>query len=291
MVARVQNASGNSFDVKLDRADGQTGAVTGIDVHYMVVEEGVYTLAEHGVKMEAVKFTSTRTDNNKSWVGESRSYQQSYTSPVVVGQVMSYNDPDWSVFWTRGSDKKAPPSSSTLYVGKHVGEDADKTRSNETIGYVVVESGMGMIGDIGFEAGLGTDSIKGVDDAPSYDYTLSGTLPSFSAAVASQAAMDGGNGGWAVLYGTDPASINDIHLAIDEDRMKDSERKHTTEQVAYIVFDPPAEAASATSPTSLSPAAADLALLAWVDADSSDDEDTDILATQAADELALMLFE
>ncbi len=49
-----------------------------------------------------------------------------------------------------------------------------------------------------------------------------------------------------MLYGIDPASIHEIHLAIDEDRMKDSERKHTTEQVAYIVLDPPTEAAVAT---------------------------------------------
>ena len=34
-----------------------------------------------------------------------------------------------------------------------------------------------------------------------------------------------------------------------------------------------------------------MALLAWVDLDSSDDEDTNPLATQAADELALMMME
>ncbi len=93
MVARMREVSGNTIEVKLDRTDGQTGAITGIPVHYMVVEEGVYTLSEDGVTMEAVKFTSTRTDDNNSWVGEARSYQQSYSQPVVVGQVMSYNDP------------------------------------------------------------------------------------------------------------------------------------------------------------------------------------------------------
>ena len=47
--------------------------------------------------------------------------------------------------------------------------------------------------------------------------------------------------------------------------------------------------ASGTSPASAM--ATDLALLAWVDLDSSDDEDTDPRATQAADELALMMME
>jgi len=196
-----------------------------------------------GVTMEAVKFTSTVTDEDKSWVGESRTYANSYSTPVVVGQVMTYNDPDWSVFWSRGSGKKSPPSASTLYVGKNVAEDPDATRADETIGYIVIEAGRGTIGtNITYQAGLGADSIRGVGDSPSYNYSWTPDLPdTVTAAVASQAAMDGGNGGWAVLYGANPASVNTIRLAIDEDQLKDSERRHTTEQVAYIVFDPPIE--------------------------------------------------
>lgn len=39
------------------------------------------------VKMEAVNFTSTVTGRNSSWVSESRAYNKSYTSPIVVGQI------------------------------------------------------------------------------------------------------------------------------------------------------------------------------------------------------------
>ena len=49
--------------------------------------------------------------------------------------------------------------------------------------------------------------------------------------------MDGVNGSWALLYGSNPLTINGLLLAIDEDQMTDSERKHVTEQVAYIVFE------------------------------------------------------
>jgi hypothetical protein len=238
MVARLQNASGSSFEVKLDRADGLAGSTADVfDVHYMVVEEGIYTEAEHGVAMEAVKFTSTVTDENNSWVGEARTYQQAYSQPVVVGQVMTNNDA-WSVFWACGSSRTAPPSASALKVGKMVGEDPNATRLDETIGYVVVESGTWTLEGESFVAGLGGDTVRGVDDAPAYTYSFA-ELPSITAAVATQAAMDGGNGGWAVLYGDDPVSTSTINLAIDEDQMKDLERKHTTEQVAFIVFDPP----------------------------------------------------
>ncbi|HET6426983.1 MAG TPA: Calx-beta domain-containing protein, partial [Phycisphaerae bacterium] len=238
LVVRVRNASGGSFDVMAQRADGLSGTVSGIDVHYFVVEEGVYTDAADGVKMEAVRFTSTVTDEDANWTGQSRSYSNSYTTPVVVGQVMTYNDADWSAFWACGSLRTDPPSSSALTVGKMVGEDSDVTRADETIGYVVVEAGLGTMTGVGFVAGLGGDSILGVADSPPYSYSLSG-LPTVETAVASLAGMDGANGGWSLLYGSSPLTTSTLNLAIDEDQIGDSERSHTSEQVAYIVFDPP----------------------------------------------------
>jgi hypothetical protein len=48
--------------------------------------------------------------------------------------------------------------------------------------------------------------------------------------------MDGGDGGWPILYGSDPISADALSLVIDEDKMSDAERNHTTEQVAYLVL-------------------------------------------------------
>jgi hypothetical protein len=48
--------------------------------------------------------------------------------------------------------------------------------------------------------------------------------------------MDGSDGGWPVLYGSDPVNSSQLKLAFDEDQIADSERAHTTEQVAYVVF-------------------------------------------------------
>ena len=236
LIVRVKNAIGNSFDVLVDRADGSTDAVSGIDVHYLVVEEGVYTESEHGIKMEAVKFTSTATDNASSWIGEAQSYANSYTNPVVVGQVMSYNDPHFSVFWSRGTSRSNPPSASALWVGKHVGEDPDTERSDETIRYLVIEAGTGTLNGQHFLAGLGGDTISGMTNNPPFVYSLT-DLPSASVAIVSLAGLDGGNGGWAVLYGTTPVTVSTLSLAIDEDQLNDSERSHITEQVGYLVLE------------------------------------------------------
>ena len=233
-VVRVRNASGNSFDVKVQNpGDGST--LSGYPIHYFVVEEGVYTEAADGVKMEAVKVNSTATARQGSWVLESRSYQNSYSSPVVLGQVMTNNDADWSVFWACAA-RTSPPSASNFNGGKHVGEDSDTTRANETLGYVVFEQGSGTINSTPFRAAVGSDIVKGPDNTSTgYTYTFS-SVPNANAAIVSAAGMDGGNGGWPVMYGATPLTGTSLTMVFDEDQVKDSERNHVNEQVAYIVF-------------------------------------------------------
>ena len=77
-------------------------------------------------------------------------------------------------------------------------------------------------------------------NAPPYSY---GYQVPFAAApvdiVVSAAAMDGGDGGWPVAWGSPATTASQLFLAIDEDQIRDSERRHTTEQVAYIAFGAP----------------------------------------------------
>ncbi len=238
LAVRIRNAAGSGFEVRVDRADTGTAAVTPVAVHYLVVEEGIYTTAVHGVTMEARTFTSTVTDRRASWVGQVRTYANIYASPVVIGQVMTYNDPRFSVFWSRGSQTASPPSATSLRVGKHVGEDSVTTRANETIGYVVFNAGSGVLPGLRYTAALGADTISGAGNAPPYTYATSG-VPTPAAAVASQAGMDGSDGSWAVLYGPSPLTPGLLRLAVEEDNMGDAERNHTSEQVGYAVFGPP----------------------------------------------------
>ncbi|NUQ65031.1 MAG: S8 family serine peptidase [Pirellulales bacterium] len=230
-VVRIRNAQGNSFQFQTLTPGGS--AIGGIDVHYLVVEAGVYTQAVHGITMEAVKFNSAAVDRDDSWVAAQRAYQNPYTNPVVFGQVMTAND-GWSAFWSRGDTVANPPSPSALYVGRHAGEDSRATTAAETIGYIVFEAGSGTLGELAYEVGVGGDTVRGVADSPPYSYTHGITAP--TAAIVSQTAMDGLNGSWALLYGTDPLGPNRLAVAVDEDQTRDAERFHVTEQVAYIVF-------------------------------------------------------
>lgn len=233
-VVRISNVTATTFDVRVDNA-GSSSFSGG--VHFIAMEEGVYDVPGK-YKLEAVKVDAPTTSGKTGgWQIGSQGYQQTYSSPVVVGQVMSANDEDWSVFWSSSSSRTSPANSGSLNIGKHVGEDTDSERAPETLGYFVIEStGSGTIDGLAFTAGVGSDTIRGVGNGT---YQYSGATPAgATTAVMSTAGMDGGDGGWAALIGNDPVPLasGTITLAVDEDQIRDSERNHTTEQVAYFVI-------------------------------------------------------
>jgi len=248
VVVRVGNVKAGSFDVSLQNPGDKAKPVPDT-VFYMVLEAGKYDV--DGIKFEAQKYKSKRTDSDSSWVGEKQSYLQAYKKPVVVGQVMSTNDSDWSVFWCRGDSTGNPPSSKILYTGKHVAEDKDTSRKKEVVGFIVFEAGHGKINGVEYDARLSADNVLGVDDSPPYKApfnTSFGSAP--GVLLASINGMDGTNGGWVVVYGDPPTTAAEARVAIDEDQIKDSERNRTTDQVAVIAFaDEPALYADVSAST------------------------------------------
>ncbi|MEM7802305.1 MAG: hypothetical protein AAF633_24140, partial [Chloroflexota bacterium] len=235
VLARMQNAGGNQFEVKLQNP-GDSATVVGDRVSCLVIEEGAWTLP-NGTAIEAQTYVSSRVDEDNSWVGEAQTYQNSYTTPVVLGQVMTNNNPEWSAFWSRGSGRGAPPNASTLFTGMHVGGDSNNTRTSETIGFIVIESGSGTLDGVEYHALLGSDNVRGVTNNGNYTYSFS---PAFSApiagAVSSQAAMDGTDGSWAVINAEAGLTASSVTLFVDEDQIRDSERNHTTEQLYLFAF-------------------------------------------------------
>ena len=81
-----------------------------------------------------------------------------------------------------------------------MGEHSDTSRADEVIGYIVIESGSGSIGNLGYVAGVGAETVVGPDNGPPVTYPLSG-LVSASSAVVSSAGMNGLDGGWAGIGG------------------------------------------------------------------------------------------
>lgn len=232
-VVRINSITANSFEVRVQNPSNS--AVTKGDVHCIITDEGSYILPD-GLKYEARTVSSDGTNGKKlGWSlnqteNVTKTLTHTFDSPIVLGQVISSNDSRHSSFWSHGGNRRNPPRNSNISVGKQVGEDADK-RADELLGFVVIESGTGSgnINGIDYVSALGADIILGVASS-----TVSYSLPqTFDHGVATISAMDSKDGGWAVLFGESPLDNAAVSLGIDED----GNRSHTTEQVAYWMFD------------------------------------------------------
>ena len=231
-IARIRNIASNSFQIRLQNPS--EAVLANRAVHCVIVEEGVWKMPD-GRSIEAKKYSSTVTDNAKSWNGQTQSYQNKYTSPVVLGQVLSFNDPKWSVFWSRSTlSKNNAPTATGLVTGKHVGEDPANTRVAETVGYIVIEAVHAQYGSVEIEMGRGTDSFTAYTGTKySRSFTKAFTTKPVVAIVC-QAGMDDVDGSWAVL--TSDPTTKAVGVSIDEDQVGNIERGHTTEEIAYAVF-------------------------------------------------------
>ncbi|WP_427453910.1 hypothetical protein [Litorimonas sp. WD9-15] len=235
---RVRNVMPTSFEVRVQRFE-DSSAFTASDVHCLVVETGAHTLSD-GRKIEArtvlsddtsgnaVGWTSTETENVTA------SLTSGFSSLAVFGQVMTFNDAQASVFWTNNcGNRNTPPTPTAFCVGKHIGMIND-TRFNETLGYIVAEPGTGTVNGVTYVFARGGNSIAGTGNSPPYSYSISGD---FETAILTQAAENGGNGGWAVLFGSDPLPNGSIQLAVEEETVAgDTSRRHINEEVYYSAF-------------------------------------------------------
>ena len=233
-VVRVRNAEGNSFQVRAQNP-GDRSAVQ-IDVHYIVIEAGVYNIPQHGAKLEARRYLATRTDSQGSWVGHSVGYGNTYANPVVLGQVMTFNDARWSTFWCYdGTSRQTPPTRNGLAIGKHVGGDRDRDRAPEELGYIVFEAGLMELDGIRAFANLGPRSVAGMGNNPPYLYYPL-FAPAAGGAIATRAGSAANHGAWSVLYGPDPVTSRIIRLANDKDTLRTPHRRLPMEHVGYFIF-------------------------------------------------------
>jgi uncharacterized repeat protein (TIGR03806 family) len=233
-VVRMRNIGSSSFELLLQNPSND--ALVGEQVNCLVVEEGAWRLPDNR-RLEAHRYTSTLTDTKNVWLGQVQSYNHTYNNPVVVGQVMTYNDTRWSAFWSRGGTRFDPPDAQVLYIGKHVGEDTDFMRNAELLGYIIFESGNGNVNGAEYEVAVGADTVLGLVQSGGKYYKFNqpfSSAPGF--AVLSQVAMDSADGSWSVLLGGNPLNAGYMLLGGDQDQILDAERTQTTEQAAYIVF-------------------------------------------------------
>ncbi|MCG8525149.1 MAG: fibronectin type III domain-containing protein, partial [Opitutales bacterium] len=201
-----------------------------IDVNYLAIEAGEYNEVTHGFDGEAFNHTSSITSGSFSWTPESIGFVQNYTDPVAFGSVITHNDEDPSSFWVNQMDAQ----SGTLYGGKQVGSDPDTGRLDESLGVLVLESGVNAFGSVEYATGTGSQTIRAADDSAPFQYNLSGLTKEPEVVILSGSENVNDDGTWPVLYDNAAVDQNWIKLFMDEDRMVDSERSGVAERVSYL---------------------------------------------------------
>lgn len=244
-VTRIDNITSNSFDLRIQ--GWEDSAATTNDVHCIIVDEGVHTLPD-GRNLEAHSVLSDLTTGQNTTDGSawnqnqledvSGSISHNYNNPVVLGQVMSFNDNRASVIHVTDCDARQNHPfqngmADGICVGKHIGQ-ITSSRSSETIGYIVAEAGSGTVNNVFYELALGADAIDGSPATNPDTYALA---TDHTVAVLTQAGEDGGNGSWAVLYTDDSVPNGAVTLQVDEEVFEgDTTRRHTNEPVYYWAF-------------------------------------------------------
>lgn len=237
---RIQNVGADSFETRIQQFEN-SNVVSASDVHCLVVDSGAYTLSD-GLEIEAYTVEADRTAGLSVPGGWSltnledvtSTLTHSYSDMVVLGQVMSFNDDKASVIHTSNcTNRGVRPSPARFCVGKHIGQ-INSTRATETIGYIVADAKIGTINDVAYRFSRGRDQGAGVGNSPPYTYPVG---LDYDTGVMTQAAEDGGQGGWAILYGNDPLPNNQLNYAIEEEVVAgDTSRGHTTEEMFYALF-------------------------------------------------------
>lgn len=229
---RLSAITNNSFEVRLQTFTAPT-TVTPTNVNCLIAEEGSYNTG--GLKYEARSVLSNLTagkNQPNGWLPNAENVtndlSQTYSNPVVFGQVMTMNDTDNSVFWNSDcADYKNPPfTTATICIGKHTGLETTSV-GPETLGYIVAEAVDITVNQVAFEIARSPKIVAGAGDAPPYNVAVNTV---YDSAILNQNGMAGGDGSWAVLWGNNPYGGSNLDMAVDE---TSTNRFHTTEHIGF----------------------------------------------------------
>ena len=242
---RITGISSGSMQVRIQQFENSS-VVTPGTVSCLVAELGANILPD-GRRIEARTVLSTATHGlstpnnfNNASIATMQNMSGSFsgfTNAIALGQVITFNDARASVFHANDCDNRGNPAflsgfADGICVTKHIGQ-INSTRANETLGVIVIETGVGTYDDVAYSVARGPNSVAGVGNAPPYNYSLAGPA---EFAVVTQAGENGGQGGWAVTFGSSPVSGSTLGVAIDEEVVAgDTSRTHINENVNYFV--------------------------------------------------------
>ncbi len=216
VTVRIRNITTKGFEVRLQEWDYQDGIHVEEDVSYIVLDEGIHTL-EDGTKIEAGTFLASNRFKN---IYLAQSYD---STPVILTQIITENETDAVV----GRIRK---SSQTQFQYKLQEQELNKrSHGKETMGYIAWEQSIGTSQGLNYEAVITSNKVT----HNWYPIEFGTTFIEIPAFIGNMQTKDGGD--TSVIRIQEESNIS-IQVKIEEDQSKDSEVKHTTEAVGYLII-------------------------------------------------------
>ncbi len=226
-VIRITDVQADRFTLYVHEAPNRDGPHTTEAVSYLVLEAGSWELPD-GTQLEVGELSTSATVGNQvsnQWTPVI--FNNIFPStPVVVSQVQSNNDPHWV--------KTRQQSISTIGFDVALEEEEAKTTNHgsESIGWFAITPGQGTWDGHLYEAGQTGDTVTSSWTQLTFGQTFS-QAPRFIGGLATYDEADGAY----PRYSRSSLTTTGVQIKLEEDTTWDGEKGHTTEVVHYLAIE------------------------------------------------------
>jgi len=219
-LVRIRNLTGTGFDLRIQEYDYLDGSHVMEQVHYLVMEQGHYSLAD-GTPVEAGHFTTSATG---LFVQHAFSTHFDAT-PVVITNVLTSNGEETVTSRVRNI------TGNGFELTMQEQEANDGTHAEESIAYIAMGLGSGSTEGMRYEALLSDDILTHATATLTRTQDFEQVPLTFCA----MQSADGMDTARLRVVNMTPSSLDVI---IQEEQSNDSETWHTTEQGGCISLEP-----------------------------------------------------
>ena len=226
-IVRVTDVQSDRFTLFLVEPSDKDGTHIEEVVSYVVLEAGMHQLID-GTRVEVGTLdTSATVGRLMGNLWESVQFSSPFAeTPVVLSQIQTTNDAGMDFLKIRHLSTDANGTTLALEPEEVVDTQLSTV---ETIGYLAIEEGFGLWGELNFEAGLTPTTVTDQWTDVSFSQFYS-SAPAFLSSMNTYAGQDNG----AIRYTN--LSDSSVQLKVDEDTTFDTEVTHSGESVAFLAI-------------------------------------------------------
>jgi len=217
-VVRIDNITGNGFDLRIQEYDYLDDSHVVEQVSYMIMEAGHYTLAD-GTQVEAGIFST-----NAASTYDNHSFNQQFTlTPVIITSIASVNETDTVTARIRNIDLNG------FDVKLQEQELNARNHINESLAYIAWEPSSGNENGIRYEVDRSGNTVTHATST--LEYTAN-----FSSRPLLYTDMQTTDGGDTASLRTVSNEANSLQVMVEEEQSKGDEVAHTTEVAGFIAI-------------------------------------------------------